>query len=145
MKRGAILLLALVLIAVQAEAVGTVTGSCVNAGGGVQKCTYTWVSDGSGAVSGNTTTIVSPGSFIRQIAFVPGTSGLQPDNNYDATLLNTRSVDVLSGMGSNLSNTAAAEAFDLGLFVDQNATLQLVIANAGASNGGTLVIYWGGR
>lgn len=132
------------LLAGQVEAAGTVTGSCTNAGGGVQKCTYTWTSDGSGAVSGNAA-IVSPGSFIRQVALVPGTAALQPDDNYDLTLLNSRSVDVLDGLGADLSNAAAAEVFDLGLFVETNATLQLVVANAGAANSGTIVIYWGGR
>src|ERR1043166_2750354 len=108
---------------------------------GVKPYVYTWTSDASGAVSGDTTTMTSPGGRLVQIALTPSGSA-QPSDLYDVTLLNERGVDVLGGLGANLSHSAATEATGLDIIVDKTATLQLAVAHAGNVKSGTIVLWF---
>lgn len=136
-------LVVLLIGSVDLIAVGTValSGSPTYPGASMKKYVYTWTANSSGAVSGDTTTIVAPGAFLAQVALVPASGGTQPSDLYDVTLLNTRGVDVLAGLGANVSNAATAELTGSDVFVDAGA-LQLVVANAGNAKGGTLILWY---
>lgn len=98
-----------------------------------------WTSSAGGAVSGNNFSI-TPG-FLQSIRFIPGST--TPSDLYDATLIDNdgavNSGDLLSGAGADLSNTLAVlKTFDPPLFEDGTRTLDLVIANAGATKTGSV-------
>lgn len=141
-----------ILVAVMASvspvrAAGTVTVTTADVGGGVTRVTVAWVSTAGGAVSANAFAV--PRGEILQVKFVPDSGGTQPTDLYDVTLVDSASVDYLTGLGANLSNaTATISAPKLNsafrAFVDGTATLDLVVANAGSAKGGT-VILWIGR
>jgi hypothetical protein len=124
------------------EAVGTVTFTCPSSSkqGGVWKCTWTWLSDGSGNVSGNTKQ-VPYGSIIR-FDTDPDPGGLAPDDNYDLTLLDTSGVDVLQAQGLN-RDTANVESliFSVPIWHDGSRVLDITISGAGAANSGVLVLW----
>lgn len=123
-----------------AAAVGTVSVTATNLGARVVTYTIAWTANGSGAVSGNAFALTT-GSTIQQVKFIPGSGGSQPSNLYDVTLVDGDSVDVLGGSGGDLSQTAGAMLTDLGIYVDRpSATLDLVVANAGAAKAGTVVV-----
>lgn len=68
---------------------GTVTAiPAVDVGRGVRRHAYEWLSDASGDVNGDSTTIVLPAGELMKVEFVPGaTSPAIPLNNYDVTVL----------------------------------------------------------
>lgn len=124
-------------------AVGTVTTTTTNvrSGDSPLRTTYSlaWTSTAGGAVSGNAVTI-RPGKLLS-VRFIPASGGTQPTDLYDVTLVDSDGVDVLAGGGANLSNAAASiQQWDPPMFHDGTRTLDLVIANAGASKTGTVVI-----
>ena len=140
MKRFA-LALALILTAVTASAVGTITFTALNLTPGYNKYTVAWVSDASGDVSGNATQFVIPRGRIHQAQFTPDSGGTQPTDLYDATLLFS-TVDILDGVAANLSDTTATIImFDPPFFYDATSNLDLVISNAGNAKGGTFVLW----
>ena len=147
-RRFAFLVVALFLgVTVPARAVGTVTITTADVGGGVTRYTVAWVSNGSGAVSANAFNVAR--GEILQVKFAPDGGGTQPTDLYDVTLVDAASVDYLAGTGANLSNatatiTAPKVNSSFRPFVDGTATLDLVVANAGSAKGGT-VILWIGR
>lgn len=147
MKRAAILLLALLLLVPMLQAAGSVAvvSSAVNVSGqvsGVRAYTYEWTSDGSGNVSTNAV-IVSPGAYLVQVQFEPGTGAAQPSDNYDVTLLNSKGVDLLDGVGLNCDDTVGRTESRPGIWIDRAAVLQLTVAGAGATNTGRLVLWYG--
>lgn len=111
-----------------------------------KKVTLAWTSTAGGAVAG-TPTVQVRGEIVR-VTFVPGTAGNQPTDLYDVTLLDTSGVDVLAGLGANLSNAAVSHTCPLignGVTTNQrmaiNDTLELQVANAGATKKGTVHVY----
>ncbi len=98
-----------------------------------------WLSDASaGTVS--LTFNMRPGRLI-QMKFVPGTGGTQPDDNYDVTILDSDSADILEAAGVNLDelvatwNTSTARVFlDGGVYT-------FTVAGAGNANTGTVILY----
>lgn len=141
-------LLAFVLaVTVPVGAAGTLTVTTAEVGGGVTRLTLAWVSTAGGAVSANAFAV--PRGEILQVKFVPDGGGTQPTDLYDVTLVDSASIDYLAGLGANLSNATATVSVpklnsSFRPFVDGTATLDLVVANAGAAKGGT-VILWVGR
>jgi hypothetical protein len=137
------LILGLALASVSLQAAGTVTKTAaVAAGSGsLTRYTFTWLSNGSGDVSGDTTTIILSDGDVVRLELVPNSAGTQPSDQYDVTLLDARGVDVLGGLGANLSNASAVMVTDTGLVVDRGEALQLVVANAGSAKGGTLILW----
>ena len=141
MRRLAVLLLILVFAAIIASAVGTITFTPTVLNAGYVKYTVAWVSDGSGDVSGNATQFAIMKGRLRQAQFTPDTGGTQPTDLYDATFTFS-GVDVLDSTGDNLSDTnSKIILFDPPFFYDATSNLDLVIANAGASNGGTFTLW----
>jgi len=116
---------------------------------GIERVSLAWTSTAGGAVSDILTGILH--GILTNVEFIPGSGGTQPSAAYDITLLDANLVDVLAGRGANLSNTTgkritpASERHDgttagLGDVV-VSEPLQLVVANAGDSKTGTVVLY----
>lgn len=122
-------------------AVGTVTVTTADIGGGITRYTVAWTSTAGGAVSANTFA-VKKGHLIH-VKFVPGSGGTQPTDLYDVTLVDADSLDVLNGGAANLSNATPKILQADPLLLLNTATLDVVVANAGASKTGTVTIYVG--
>lgn len=110
------------------------------------RVTFSWTSNASGAVSGTASSRV--GGRISRVVFVPGSSGSQPTDLYDVTLLDEHGMDVLAGKGGNLSNAAASQVVPLigdGTTTNQtisvNGTLELQVAAAGNAKSGQVHVY----
>jgi len=124
---------------------GTVTLSEKGRRDGLLCYSIDWLSDASGVVSG---TISQIEGTIERIVYLPNTeSGTQPDDNYDVTLADENGLDVLRGTGANLDEANASQVVTTGgdASVLPYATcglLTLAIAGAGATNTGTIRIYF---
>ena len=123
-------------------AVGTVTVSCPSSAkqASVWRCTVTWLSDGSG--NANTNPLDFPYGRVIRFDTDPDGGAVAPDDNYDATLLDTSGVDVLQGQGAN-RDTANVESvlFSVPMWHDGRRKLDLNISGAGAANSGVLVVW----
>ena len=144
MRKTFLVLALLAALTLPLFAVGTATVTTTQyAGiGGANRVRYAiaWTSTAGGAVSGNAFSTVR-GKLIL-VKFMPSLAGTQPDNLYDITIVDTDSVDLLNGAGANLSNAAGAYVtFNPPIYLDGTSTLDLVIANAGASKTGTVYIW----
>ena len=113
----------------------------------VRKITLDWTSDAAGAVSGIYTKYLS-GQLLR-VVFVPDSGGTQPSDLYDLTLNDGNSMDVLAGLGANLSNATATQVVPVvtngnngnmaPIAIDDR--LQLVGAACGNAKGGLVILY----
>lgn len=141
MRTRSLLLVALLLaLSTAAAAVGTATVTVTGLGGAVTKYAVAWTSTAGGAVDTNAFNVVR--GHLVQVKFTPGTGGTQPTDLYDVTLVDADSVDVLNGGGMNLSNATSKYVLaDPRVYLDGTSTLDVVIANAGASKTGTVVIW----
>lgn len=109
-------------------------------GSGIIRYQLSWTSSAGGAVSGHPFSVVY--GHVIGAQFVPGTAGSQPTDLYDATLIDSNSVDLAIGVGANLSNaTAFYWRATVPIFQDGESTLDLVIANAGSAKSGTVVLH----
>lgn len=119
---------------------GTATLTTSTASRTVKKYSVAWTSTAGGAVSANDFETV-PGYIVR-VTVVPGTGGTQPTDLYDLTITDADDLDVLGGLGANRSNaTGNIFTFDPPVFVPFQGTLDVVIANAGASKTGRVDIF----
>lgn len=92
---------------------------------------------------------------IERVTFVPDAGGTQPSAAYDVTLTDIEGIDVLAGLGGNLSQSAASSVvpqilntvgtptntYAIGHKIAVSGALTLAIANAGNAKGGIIVIY----
>lgn len=119
---------------------GSITYTNVSTGS-VKLVKADWLSDASGDVTGNATTEYFTGQILYA-AFVPDGGGTQPSDNYDVTVLDSNSLDLLNGLGANKSNAAAvyADQYD-GLGAVANSKLTVTVDNAGNAKGG-IVYLW---
>ena len=114
----------------------------------VWRVTLTWVSDSSGNVSGTLTTRLS-GTLVR-VVFDPSANPA-PSAGYDVTLLDERGIDLLAGLGGNLSASATSHTIPGVPMTDGTTTgvglaqiedaLELRVANAGNATRGVVVLY----
>jgi len=127
-------------LSLQVHAVGTVTVTTTTSdkGGTVARYDVAWTSTSMGAVSGNAFAVVS--GTILQVRFVPSAT-VAPTTLYDVTLVTANSVDVLNGVGTDLSATASLLVANVGVWLDDSATLDVVVANAGNAKAGTVSIW----
>ena len=114
----------------------------------IVKHTISWTSDASGDATEVSPVAIS-GVIVRAV-FVPSASAA-PAANYDITLTDPNSVDVLAGLGVNLSatvtlNTCPGTPLNDGtttsvvpMFVD--GVLTLTVSNAGDTKQGTFILY----
>ena len=100
---------------------------------------YAWTSDASGDVSQASTSKFD--GEILAIATVPDGSAA-PTDNYDITLTDENSLDVLAGQGANrdTANTEYVTAKE-NLGVVHDSLLTLVVANAGNAKQGTFYVW----
>lgn len=141
--RSAAFIGAVIVLLLQAtpQAIGTVTVTTTTLGD-LQAVKYSlaWVCDAAGAVSANPQTF-RPGSLI-QIKFIPDGGGTAPTALYDVTLVDASGIDYLGGTGANLSATVSTQTrVTSPLIYDATGTLDLVVANAGVSKGGTVQLW----
>lgn len=128
-------------------------------GADIVKHVFEWTSDGSGnatLASGvlGSNGLISQGAAvsgaIARVVFIPSATAA-PTNLYDVTLTDADGVDVLSGQGANLSDTAAYSVCPgiplkdgtttSTILVIVNSVLTLNVSNAGASKSGKVVVY----
>lgn len=143
MKRlSLILLCALLALSRPLGAAGTVTVTSADVDSGnrahvYRQYTVAWTSTSGGAVSGNPFSVAA--GRLTSIRFIPGAS--TPTNLYDVTLTDGQVVDLLVGQGADcLSASSVLKVWDPPLFQDGTRTLDVVVANAGDTKTGTVVI-----
>lgn len=116
---------------------GTVTAVEQTSVGTVKRLKLTWVSSAGGAAD-YTTTVPFDGDLICA-SFIPDGGGTQPSNLYDVTLADSDGVDVLNGLGANLSNAATVNKLKSdGLLAVAGSTLVLSVTNGGNAKGGVV-------
>lgn len=121
-------------------------GTCTlteNRSWGVSQIIFTWTS-GTGGDAGlvTKTTVNKYTGQIIGCAQVPGTGGDQPTNAYDMTIVDSNSVDVLFGLGADISNAANSyKQTKDGLGAVYNDTLTLSISNAGDTKKGVTILF----
>ena len=114
---------------------GTATVTTTDAARRFKKYSIAWVSTAGGAVSANAFQVVA--GLIHTVKIVPGAGGVAPTTLYDILLNDADTVDLLNARGGDCSATAGEILqFDPPLFVPLGTTLDLVVANAGASKEG---------
>jgi len=99
---------------------------------------FSWKSD---------TNVSNISGRVEQVTFIPASGDVTPSADYDVQILDEWGRDVLFGCGANLS--ASAAAFD-NIMVPYsndgekvnliNTSLNLVVANAGDSKEGTVIL-----
>ena len=106
----------------------------------VKEIRCAWTSDsGTGAVSGTTDEYYT--GKILGLATVPGTSGDQPDDNYNVTAIDRNNLDVLMGGGLTRDETNTEYVLETSLGAVVASQLTVTIDTAGNSNKGTVYIY----
>jgi hypothetical protein len=139
---GALIAMLMLVASVGLSAVGTVVVTQADVSSQnlkFRRYTIAWTSDAAGAVSGNAFEVRA--GRLASVRFVPGSGGVQPTDLYDVTLIDTNSIDHLSGVGANLSNaTSSLQQWDPQIFQDGSRTFDLVVANAGNAKSGTVVL-----
>ena len=111
--------------------------------GSVKQIKWVWLSGTAaapadlGAVTSASTAVLN--GVIESVTQIPG--GTTPDNLYDVTITDGNSVDVIAGLGANLSNAATTYKTNAdGLGVVVNSALTLNVSNAGSAKTGTTII-----
>lgn len=109
----------------------------------VKKIKFEWTSENGGANAGKatkTTTGVYSGEIIRLVT-VPGAAAAAPTDDYDVTVTDEDSTDVLMGAGANRDtlNTEQVLASSLGCVANDKLTIN--VTNAGDGKQGTLYLY----
>ena len=120
---------------------GSITTS-VSKDGSLVKYKMDWLSDASGDVDVDAIAMVQ--GEIQSVHYFPDAGGTQPSDNYDLTMADTYGVDILTGTGSNLSQTTDTYAVPaLSTYfkvVIEAGSYDLVIANAGNAKGGIVEV-----
>ena len=117
---------------------GTVTATDENIGT-IRQVTFDWLSDSAGNVSGTTSGEIYNGEILGVLC-IPDSGGTAPTDQYDVTLIDADSRDMLFGQGANLSGTLSVAILENLGFV-ATSTLAPTVANAGDENGGIIVVY----
>ena len=110
--------------------------------GSIKKVKWSWVA-GSGtkvaSITTPTTTYYYNGK-IEGLVTVGATGSTAPSNDYDITIKDGSSVDVLLGLGADrAATTEYTKGASLGVVA--NTTLTLGIAGTGSSNAGAVYFY----
>ena len=105
---------------------------------------FTFVSHTDGSVS-SVGSLAGVSGRIDQVRFIPDASTTQPSDALDIVLNDAYGMDVLLGLGANLSNsrTVSTNIFtpvntQKGIIHLWNATLTFGVTNAGSGKGGVL-------
>jgi len=106
---------------------------------GINRIIWDWTSTDAGAVVGSVTTFSYSGVVVRA-SFIPDTGDTAPTTAYDMTIKDEDGIDVLGGLGADLTTSNSYKVFGDGLGVVRNSTLTLAITNAGDANGGKVIL-----
>lgn len=98
-----------------------------------------WTSNGSGAA---TVVIDAFRGFIRRFVTDPAAAASAPTDNYDITITDANGADVLAGTGAD-RDTANSESVVPAQPILVDGALSLVVANAGDTKAGVVVLYIG--
>lgn len=116
---------------------GTVTVTETSLGN-VHKIKWTWTSTAGGAAD-----LISAASYAGQVVAlvtIPAGGGSAPTDNYDITITDAETYDVMQGAGQNRdtanTETAAPTAYSAAF-----GPLTLNVTNAGATKGGVAILY----
>jgi hypothetical protein len=106
----------------------------------VKKIKFAWTSGtgGEGGTASATTTYAYDGK-IELLTTDPGSTA--PTDNYDITLTDGDSVDVLAGAGANRDTTNTEQAVASSLGVVAGSKLTLNVTNAGDAKEGVVYVY----
>lgn len=119
---------------------GTVTVTENSPINGVTRIQFDWLSDASGDATKTTTNKYS-GRLIWA-ALDPDSGGTQPTDQYDVTVGDSDSYDILNGGGANCSNAANVyKAAEDKLGIVYSDTLSLTVSNAGNAKGGKVTLF----
>jgi hypothetical protein len=106
----------------------------------VKQIIWDWKSTDLGAVVSTTS-----GYFTGRVLYaaqIPGLVAEQPSDAYDLTVTDANGVDVLVGLGANLTNAANTYKSDVdGLGCVVESKLTLTIAAAGDEKHGKTILY----
>lgn len=109
--------------------------------GVVKLITADWLSDSAGNVSGTTTTNYFSGKLIYA-ACDPDAGDTKPSEDYDVTVLDKNSVDVMHGLGTDMGSAATVTIDEIdGLGAVANSQLTVTVANAGDEKGGVVYLW----
>jgi hypothetical protein len=106
---------------------------------GLQKIKFSWTSDASGDAS-----VVSDTEFtgkIIEVVTIPASGGSQPTDQYDITIGDGDSIDVLHGNGVNRSNASNEYITEANSGAVVNDKLTLTVSNAGDTKSGSVVVF----
>ena len=122
----------------------------INANGNrINRINLDWTSDSGGAATGTVSDVCGT---LLQVEFIPGTGGTQPTDLYDLTLTDDGGLDVLAGLGANLSNSTKTRKTPGVSLTDGTttsvvpmvlceSTITLTVSNAGNAKTGTVRLY----
>jgi len=111
--------------------------------GTVHKVKFAWTSVDGGANAGKavvTTTKAYSGEIIRLVT-IPGAAPDAPTDDYDVSVFDEDTTDVLMGAGANRDTTNTEQVLASSLGCVANDTLTLSISAAGNAKKGTTIIY----
>lgn len=106
--------------------------------GSIKKVTAAWTSNGSGAATGATTTVLD-GKLIGLTTIPSGAAA--PTDNYDVTVTDSDGHDVLLGAGANRDTANTEHVTEGSLAAVSHSPLTFTIANAGDTKQGTVILY----
>ncbi len=106
----------------------------------VKQITWDWLCTDLGVVTSATTKAFD--GVLERAVFIPDAAGTQPTNSYDVTITDADSVDVLAGLGADLSNSATVvKKHSDGLTAVAGSILTLNVSNAGNAKGGVVILH----
>ncbi len=94
---------------------------------------------GTPTASGTTTNIF--GGKLLFFVTVPGSGGDAPTDNYDITILDKNSVDVLGDTGLNRATATTESILEASLGAVANSSLKINVVNAGSANISTVYLW----
>ena len=103
----------------------------------VQEIIFSWLSDASGDGTATATTYAYSGDILKVVC-VPGAT--TPDDNYDVTLTDADSIDLLAGQGVDCPNGANL-VITGGMIPVVESAISLTIAGGGNAKIGTVHVY----
>jgi hypothetical protein len=121
---------------------GSIVVTTADRGDNVTEYSIAWTSDAAGAVTENPVAVKS-GKIIG-VKFIPS-AVTAPSAAYDVTVIDGESVDMVTGLGANLSATASTRSVPLvnsteKLFFE-GGNLTPTVANAGNAKLGTIILW----
>lgn len=106
----------------------------------VKRIYWDWLSTAGGAA--DLVTAAAYDGLLERAVFIPDGGGTQPTDLYDVTITDPDGVDVLAGLGANLSNAATVvKTHADGLTAVSGQLLTLNVTNAGNAKGGVVILY----